>query len=398
MRGRGNINYNIAYFMKKILFFGYGIIGFLMFLYSYTQVDLGLTLTQLSLWQTIQKSFQHIGYFQRPFSTGIYALLVSGLFFLYWLVMKCIHEKKISMRSLGNLILFVFVLLVFSYPAFSYDFFNYMFTAKTVLLYHKNPYAVVPLQFTGYESWLSFLHWTHLPSAYAPAWITLTLVPYFFGFGYFLLILWNIKLMVGFFYLLSVWAIGQILRKEHETVRMMGIALFALNPLILIESLVSGHNDIVMMGVAATALVLLDRKKYVYSFFLLSLSIALKEITIVLFPLYVSWKNKLLPFVLMSIGLALFLIVFKREMLPWYGIWVLPFAAFVPNIRFYMPLVYGFSLGLLLSYVPFLYFGHWNDPVPFMKFWLTLLPMIVGCIVMIVRFLIKIHCNSRHSG
>lgn len=390
MPGKGNINDTITYYMRKILFIGYGLIGLLVFLYSYTQVDLGLTLTQLSLWQTIQKSFQHIGYFQRPFSTALYGFLLVGLFILYGLVLRSIHQKQLSIRSLWVLIILTFVLLVFSYPAFSYDFFNYMFTAKTVLLYHKNPYEIIPLQFTGYESWLSFLHWTHLPSAYAPAWIALTLIPYFFGFGYFLLILWNFKLTIGFFYLLSVWAIGKLLEKENKTVQMMGIALFALNPLILIESLVSGHNDIVMMGIAALALVFLSRKNYIYSFFFLSLSIALKEITIVLLPLYISWKHRFFPFVLMSVGLVLFLLVFKREMLPWYGIWVLPFAALIPNISFYMPLVYGFSLGLLLSYMPFLYYGHWNDPVPFIKLWLTVLPMITGSMVMMGKWMIVV--------
>ena len=370
-------------FSSRLLLIGYGGVGLLMFLYSFTQVDLGLTLTQLSLWQTIQKSFQYIGYFERPLSTGIYLTLIALLFVLYWYVMRCIKNKQISIQTLGILICFVFVLLIFSYPAFSYDFFNYMFTAKTVLVYHKNPYEVLPLQFTGYESWLSFLHWTHLPSAYAPVWILFTLPPYIFGFGYFLFILWNLKFAIGFFYLLTAWGIGQFLKEETETNRLTGVALFAFNPLILIESLISGHNDIVMMGVATVALILLKRRAYVYSFFMLALSVALKEITLLLLPLYVFGKNRFLPFALMSAGLVFFLIFFKREMLPWYGIWVLPFAAFIPNIRLYMPLVYGFSVGLLLYYAPFLYFGHWNDPVPAMKLWLTILPMVFGFLYMV---------------
>jgi len=376
--------------MKKILllcsprglFVGYVIFGLLLFLYSFTQVDLGLTLTQFSFWQVIQKSFQNIGYFQRPFSTSAYLVLVVGLFLLYGYAIRCITKGQVSARTLKLLIALIFFLLVLSYPAFSYDFFNYMFTAKTVLLYGKNPYQVIPLQFSGYEPWLSFMHWTHLPSAYAPLWILLTLPAYFFGFGYFLFILWNLKITVGIFYLVTAWGIGQILRDETEKNRVLGVALFALNPLILIESLVSGHNDIVMVACAILALLVLWQKKYIYSFFLFAVSVAFKEITIILAPLYFIRKNRFLPFLFMSVGLIAFLIFFKREMLPWYGVWILPFFALIPNGTAYLPLVYGFSFGLLLSYVPFLYFGHWNDPVPVWKFWLTIVPMVLACIYM----------------
>ena len=392
MRGKANINYNYSNFMKKLfsvcrplpLFIGYGILGLFLFLYSFTQVDLGLTLTGFSFWPTLQKGFQYIGYFQRPVSTAIYIFLIFGLFFLYGYTIDTVKKKKLTMQSACMLVLFIFFFLVFSYPAFSYDFFNYMFTAKTVVLYHKNPYEVIPLDFLGFESWLSFMHWTHLPSAYAPLWIALTLPGYMFGFGYFIWILWNLKVTVGIFYLLTAWGIGQILKKENEIDRVMGVILFACNPLILIESLVSGHNDIVMVGCAMIALLLLWNKKNISSFFFYSLSVAFKEITIVLAPLYIFRNNRWLPLALMSIALILFLLVFKREMLPWYGVWVLPFVAIVPNPRFLMPIVYGFSLGLLLYYAPFLYFGHWNDPVPMIKVLLTVIPMIASVLLMLV--------------
>lgn len=388
MRGKVNINYKYFAFMKKIfsvckplpLFIGYGMFGIFLFLYSFTQVDLGLTLTGFSFWPTIQKGFQYIGYFQRPLSTAIYIFLIFGLFFLYGYAIDAVKKRTLTMQSVCVLVVFIFFLLVFSYPAFSYDFFNYMFTAKTVILYHKNPYEVIPLDFLGFESWLSFMHWTHLPSAYAPLWIALTLPGYIFGFGYFIWILWNLKVTVGIFYLMTAWGIGQILRKENEIDKLMGVVLFACNPLILIESLVSGHNDIVMVGFAMIALFLLWNKKIISSFFFYSLSVALKEITIVLAPLYIFRNNRWLPFILMSIALILFLLVFKREMLPWYGVWVLPFVAIVPNPRLLMPIVYGFSLGLLLYYAPFLYYGHWNDFVPTIKVFLTVIPIVISVI------------------
>ena len=56
-----------------------------LFLYSFTQVDLNLTLSQFSLWQIAQKFFQHIGYFNRPLSTSFYIIIVLLLLgFIYY--------------------------------------------------------------------------------------------------------------------------------------------------------------------------------------------------------------------------------------------------------------------------------------------------------------------------
>ncbi|MCX6793869.1 MAG: hypothetical protein NTY06_02075, partial [Candidatus Gottesmanbacteria bacterium] len=162
-------------FMGKKLFIGYILASIGLFLYSYTQVDLSLTLSRVSIYQTLEKYFQHIGYFDRPLSTGLYLILVVVFFLLYGFFLVAARKKTISVRTFWWTVGILTAILIFSYPAFSYDFFNYMFTAKTVLLYHKNPYGVIPLQFTGVEPWLSFMRWTHLPSAYTPFWILLTL-------------------------------------------------------------------------------------------------------------------------------------------------------------------------------------------------------------------------------
>lgn len=367
------------------IFAAYGLIGCLLFLYSFTQVDLSLTLTGFSFWPTVQKAFQYVGYFQRPVSTGIYLSLIGGLFILYGVIIKIVREGKMTLQSLFGLAVLLFVCLVFSYPAFSYDFFNYMFTAKTVVMYHKNPYEVIPLQFMGFEPWLSFLHWTHLPSAYAPLWILLTIPPYILGFGYFIWILWNMKLMVGVFYLFTVWTIARLLEDRSQKDQATAVVLFACNPLILIESLVSGHNDIVMVGCAMVALWLLWIKKQpIASFFMYAISVAVKEMTIVLAPLYIYGRNRWLPCIFMGVSLIAFLVLFKREMLPWYGIWVIPFIAIVPNPIVLVPFLYGSSLGLLLYYVPFLYFGHWNDPVPVAKSVLTVVPIVLSILSTIV--------------
>src|SRR5258706_2468949 len=254
----------------------WGIASVCLLLFSYTQVDLSLTLSRANVYQQIEKIFQHIGYFDRPLATFFYICILSLFFVLFGFSLWAIAKTKIHMETFWWCVGIVVAILVVSYPAFSYDMFNYMFTAKKVVLYHKNPYTVIPLQFSGVEPWLSFMHWTHLPSAYTPFWILLTLPAYILGFGYFLLIMWNIKILVSLFYILTIYFIGKSLLKVDPQRAMFGMGIFAFNPLVIFEILVSGHNDVVMMGIAMTAYYLYLQKRLWGSFFALSLSVAAK--------------------------------------------------------------------------------------------------------------------------
>lgn len=372
---------------EKALIVFYALAAFILLLYSYTQVDLGLTLSQISIWQVIQKNFQYIGYFMRPLSTGLYIGILCFYCLLYGILLYGIQRGCVTARALWKMIVLTLVILIFSYPAFSYDFFNYMFTAKTVLIYHKNPYTVTPLQFAGVDPWLGFMHWTHNASAYSPLWIAMTLFPYLLGFGYFLLIMWNIKILIAAGYILAAWSIGKILTSDGEKNAARGIALFALNPLVVIESLVSAHNDIVMMGIALYSIVIfLERKKFL-SWVALAVSAGLKTMTVFLIPSYLFRWNKKLALAGMMTGLIL--VCFQREILPWYFLWIMPFVALLPKSMFPVIISFGASLGLLLRYAPYLYFGHWNDPVPVMKAWLTAIPVICAAFVVGLPYLLK---------
>jgi len=375
-----------------ILTITYGIASIILLLYSYTQVDLHLYVTSNSFIQSVLSSFQHVGYYNRPLSLFIYITLLILFFGLYLLSIKYVKEKLFDRSHIWKIVLVVTTLLVISYPAFSYDIFNYMFDAKTVLQYQKNPYFVMPLNFAGIDPWLSFMRWTHVPTAYAPLWILMALIPYIFGFGVFLLILWNTKIMIALFYLLSIVMIGKIMDKVDTSRANLAIVLFALNPLIIFESLVSSHNDIVMMALILFALLLLIEKKIVSSFFLFSLSAAVKMVTIFIFPLYILRskfkdsnykKERIFMLIMMIIGLLA--VLTKREIMPWYLVWIMPFIVLLPRYSALILLTIAFSLGLLLRYAPYLYYGHWDYPVTIIKTWVTLLPIVFVGIYLIAK-------------
>src|SRR3989344_6751156 len=153
---------------KRLLSGGYIATLLLLFLYSFTQGDVGLTLTRASVWQAPQHFFQHIGYFDRPLSTMLYIVLLFLLFGFYLLFLFLAAKKGIDKKNVLKLVLVTAVLGAFSYNAFSYDLFNYIFDAKIITHYQQNPYEHKALDYPM-DPMLSFMRWTHRLYPYGPA-------------------------------------------------------------------------------------------------------------------------------------------------------------------------------------------------------------------------------------
>ncbi len=348
------------------------IIGLLF--YSYTQIDLNLTITRNISLNNVLKSFQYIGYFQRPMSTVIYLVLLLLLFTLY-LIFICL---KLSRREVWLLIIPTAVILLFSYPAFSYDIFNYMFDAKTIAFYHQNPWQYRPLDFKN-DPWLSFMHWTHRPSVYPAGWVFLSVPFYYLGFGVFILQLLSFKLLITLFYLLSIYLIS----KNSKSTSIL--VFYALNPLMLIENLVSGHNDIVMIALALLSVYLYLYHKKIIALIIMIASINIKYVTgilLLIFPLNIKPLYVYrLSFILMIMGLLYMLT--RVELQPWYFVWFFPFLV-LSGWRALKIIAVGFSAGLLLRYVPYLFWGNWDSPVPMYNLWLTILPVLLSMVVAVL--------------
>ena len=374
--------------MKKISTIGYlvGAIG--LFLYSFTQVDLDLTLSRWSVWQIIEKYFQHIGYFQRPLSSFLFTGIILLLFFFYLMILKSIKKGKMKKKELWSLIILVTVILAFSYNAFSYDLFNYIFDAKIVTHYFQNPYLHKALDYPG-DPMLSFMHWTHRLYPYGPVWIILTIPLSFVGLQFFLPTFFLFKIFISACFLGTVYFIGKILQKSKPQDELFGVAFFALNPLVIVESLVSAHNDIVMMFFGMWAVYLLMNMRYVRSIILFALSVGVKFATAAIFPvyaliIYLQKKNKKVNWQLMFVFMAIFMIVpiilasFRTSFQPWYLLDILPFVALVSTSYYaFIPGVI-ISLFAVFEYLPFLYTGNWDNPVPLILFWMTTCSIILS--------------------
>ncbi len=353
----------------------------LLFFYSFTQVDLNLTLSRLSIYQTAEKYFQQIGYFQRYLSAEIYIAILLLLFAFYFFFLALAKKNRISKKQLWMLVISTAVILTFSYNAFSYDLFNYIFDAKIVTHYHQSPYLYRALDFAG-EPMLSFMRWTHRVYPYGPTWLGLTVPLSFIGLNVFLPTFFIFKALMSASFLGTAYFIGKILKKVSPKTEILGLAFFALNPLVIIESLVSSHNDITMMFFAMMALYLFLSQKYVRAFILLFISIGVKFATGFILPVLAGalvWKRfkrniprgNIVILICALMSTAIVVASVRTNFQPWYLLYVLPFAALLPN-KYYIafPSVI-LSFSSLLIYVPFLQNGNWDPPIPERLFWIT---------------------------
>lgn len=339
---------------------------FVLSIFSYGFVDPNFPLIPL-------RPLYNLINFQRTLTTIIYIFLVTLLFGTYGYLLRQSRKRKINESQVWFLIFISVAILFFSFPAFSYDIFNYMATAKVTFLYKENPYLIMPIEFLG-EPLLKFMHAANKTALYGPVWILLTAIPHIAGFGNLFLTIFTFKAFVAPFYVWAIWLIWQLSGKD-----LFSVVFFALNPLILIETLVSAHNDIVMMTLALLAFYLnLKKKQTIIVFLVLLFSIGIKYATIVLFPVFLLSK-RFPKEQIFTVSYWLMFLIFlaspiREEIYPWYVIWLLTFAALTPRDSFIFWLTLSLSLGTLLRYVPFLYSGGWEGAMPLIKRIVTIIP------------------------
>ena len=222
------------------------------------------------------------GFFQnyRLITTVIYATFIVILFFCYFEFIK-----QVGVAPLNKLkpLIIIPMFGILAYPAaLSFDIFNYVATAKVAFSYFENPYLIMPIEFLG-DPVLLFTHAANKIALYGPLWIIFTSLPHYLSFGNYLAALVLFKLFVAVFFFGTIWLIWRMTNNKYC------VFYFAANPLVLIETFVGGHNDVVMMFFALLSVYLLKNKKILYAIIILILSILIKYATISLIPLFVYY-------------------------------------------------------------------------------------------------------------
>lgn len=352
--------------------------------WSYILVDPNLTLLnwqpfvawQTSRWQLLQNPQTY---------SWQYAILVGVMWLSYLGMLATTRTWRkywwvVVLGSVGILLL--------GHNALSRDIYNYMFNAKMVVRFGADPHVKTALDFS-YDPWVRFMHNIHTPAPYGQAWTLWTVIPFVLSRGgkiflatYLAFRAW---MVVGFLALLG--ATWFALRKQNFADNFTLWALLALNPLIVVETLQTGHNDVWMMApvVAAYGIVATKRRwwHWLVIVLLLAISILLKWATLLLVPLFIAvliWEmlGARVPKVLHKVHVwlmphwadfaAICMVVplltpRSQQFHPWYATWFLVWLPF-GRWQWLRWSLLGLSLSSQLRYMPWMLNSlQYNDMV-----------------------------------
>ncbi|MCX6732201.1 MAG: hypothetical protein NTV98_01530 [Candidatus Roizmanbacteria bacterium] len=351
----------------------YGILLVMFGVYSYWLIDPNITFFQNNYWVQFRDWAVYLGYYRRDISWIAYLSLLILLFIFHFVFLK--KFKQYSAIRIAGIIAIIGCI---SYPFVSHDLFNYLFDARILTHYGLNPYTHTALDFQK-DLWTRFMHWTHRTYPYGPTFLPLTLIPSYLGLGKFSLTFFFYKLMNGALYFLAVYLLNKKNRKEA--------LLFATHPLIIMEGLINGHNDMIALSLGLIGIYLLGKKYSVWSRIILLCSAGIKYITMPIVILHSKLEITRYMKLLFCFQAALIIyLCYKMEIQPWYFLSIFVFVPFFPKFLEELSILF---FGLLLSYYPFIRFGDWTAKTVALKREIVYVSLFVQGIFLLISYLRK---------
>lgn len=270
------------------------------------------------------------------------------------IVVLTILKKDVN-KKIFFLAFLIPCLLVFTYPIVSRDIFSYLFYAKTVLTYHMNPYFVAPASFWGTDLWVGFLHNVERVYAYGPVALLINLIPMaVVGAEKLLVNFYLLKITSLIFFLFGAWLFLKLTKNRNYV-----LALWVLNPFVINELLINGHNDLMMIVFFWLAIYLKQKSKTVLAILAWALSVATKYVTVILLPIFFVPKKWQKIMALAAIVVIGGYFVYNGNLL-WYFSW---FYFCLPYLKLNKAQVFSIlllQLSLTLIYSGFLEYGLWG--------------------------------------
>jgi len=226
---------------------------------------------------------------------GVYALLILG----YMLALRLMVRLDGRMPRMAITVIFVgwllfSAVLLRAYPGESLDIFDYSFRGRMLVESGASPLAVAPVAFQS-QPFYEYITWRGQVDTYGPLWeyasaTVAGAVQYLAGradslaayiIGY--------RLMAIAFAGLCGAAIAAIVHRSAP--QHVGAALLAWlwNPLLLTTTAIGAHNDILMMLAVLAALLLFQRRRWVWGLLALVLAAHVKLTALLILPIVALW-------------------------------------------------------------------------------------------------------------
>ncbi len=178
-------------------------------------------------------------------------------------------------------VLFDVGLAVLFPPVLSSDIYHYALFGRMVAFYHLNPYIVSDIAVRSDPLW-QLAAWRDVTTHYGPVWTLLSAaVALVTGSGTLLTVL-GFKALAALSNLLNFLLVYLLARQLNPANATRALLVYAWNPLILIETAGSGHNEAIMMTFALLGVLLLVRHRLAWGTIMLSLSVMITYLTALL--------------------------------------------------------------------------------------------------------------------
>jgi alpha-1,6-mannosyltransferase len=243
-------------------------------------------------WSYPQRTIAKItGYDQ---SVGIlYVLAMAALFVLYGYACRAAQGRHPALTwaivFLGMVAFNAAMLQL--YPVDSNDIFDYIIRARMTAHYGANPFYRVPAEFPT-DPFQAYNGWDRIPSAYGPLWELIAAAGAWIGGNaatYRDTLIGNVlvfKRIAVLGYAGTALVIGLILRRHAPERALVGVVLFAWNPLVIYAFTAgNGHNDAVMAFFLVLGCYWLLRRRFTLAALAQTAGALVKFVSILLVPI-----------------------------------------------------------------------------------------------------------------
>jgi hypothetical protein len=245
----------------------------------------GLSVESIGLFRSLW-SYPTFAVDAGPFSllAAVAILLLWGMYFgacaLVWRSRATFGRRQIAITITTFAVVYHVLLTLFMPPVLSSDIYHYALFGRMVAFYDLNPYIVPGGALSSDPVW-QFVgwRWRDVTSHYGPAWTMISAAAALTSGQSVLTTALAFKAIAALFNLANCLLVLLLARRLGGGDGVGALLLYAWNPLILIETAGSGHNDGAMMTFALLGLLLASTGKLLLGLAALMLSVMVKYLT-----------------------------------------------------------------------------------------------------------------------
>lgn len=232
---------------------------------------------------------------------GFNGLICVATWYYYW-------QSRIS-PSITLILVFALLFRMIGmtiFPVLEDDFYRYLWDGRALIEY-GTPYGVAPSEYftndsldPAFENILSNINNPDIPTIYGPFLAWIFALAYLISPGE----LWPIKALFVFADAIAILILVSLMFSHN--LKPTSLILYAWSPLILKESIITAHPDIIGVLFMMLALLLTQKKHFYWAAVAIALAVASKVFAIIIAPLLLGlfWRRWVV-FVIVCISVAL---------------------------------------------------------------------------------------------